>query len=141
MKVEQSKIPLENHRRYALDQEIRKDNPLTILLAQGKITPPSLQQSSSISVSHLSLLLLSKESTHASTSFCPPPNLSIDHLFSFEVLSKQNRGADNLFAFLKKTKDVKYKEAPALIAGLTRTKEIFNMHCSIDGKRSGVKQA
>lgn len=140
MKIEQSKIPLENHRRYAIDQKIKQENPLTALLSQGKIRPPSLQQSSSTSVSHLSLLLLSKESTHASTSFCPPKNLSLDHLFSFEILSKLEQAADKFFTFLEKEKDIKYKGAHALSPCFTCTKKIYSMHCSIEAKRRGIQQ-
>ena len=140
MKVEQSKIPLEDHRRYAIDQAIKKDNPLTDLLAQSKLKPPSLQQSSSLSVSNLSLLLLSKDSTHASTSFVPPPNLSLDHLFSFEVYSSFLQGSAKLFAFFEKEKDVIHKGAHALKACFTDIVEKYDMHCSIEAKRRGLQQ-
>ncbi len=140
MKVEQSKIPLEDHRRYAIDQEIKKDNPLTDLLAQSKLRPPSLQQSSSLSVSHLSILSLSKDSTHASTSFAPPPNLSLDHLFSFEVFSPLKQAAAKLSAFLEKEKDVRHKGAHAISACFTCIEEKYDMHCSIEAKRRGLQQ-
>ncbi|MES2198584.1 MAG: hypothetical protein V4489_00240 [Chlamydiota bacterium] len=140
MKVEQSKIPLEDHRRYAIDQEIKKDNPLAALLAQGKPRPPSLQQSSSLSVSHLSILLLSKESTYSWTSFFPPFDLSLEHLFSFEVFSNLQQASDKFSSFIAKEKDVRYKGEYAISALFTRIKELQDMFVSIQSQRIGIQQ-
>lgn len=140
MKIEQSKIPLEDHNRYAIDQAIKKDNPLTPLLAHGKSRPPSLQQSSSISVSHLSLLLLTKDPTCSWTSFFPPFDLSVEHLFSFEIFSKLQQAGEKFFSFIETEKNVKYKGEHALIALFSQTKELRDMFFLIQSQRIGIQQ-
>ena len=140
MKIEQSQIPLAEHRRYAIDQEIKKDNPLAALLAQGKPKPPGLQQASSLSVSHLSIISLSKDSTYSWTSFAPPIDLSLEHLFSFEVFSKIHHAADKFFSFLEQKKDVPYKGEHALLALFTETKELRDMFALIQSQRIGLQQ-
>lgn len=140
MKVEQGNLPIEAHRRYAIDQQIKKDNPLVDLLAQVKARPSNTQQSSTISSSHLSALNLSKESTYSWTSFSPPLNLNLDRLFSFEFFSTLKEAADIFSSFSSQTKGIKHKGEYALKELFALTNQLQDMFLLIQSKRIGLQQ-
>jgi hypothetical protein len=140
MKVEQGNLPIEAHRRYAIDQQIKNDNPLIDLLAQAKARPSNTQQSSTISSSHLAALNLNKESTYSWTSFSPPPNLNLDPLFSFEFFSALKQAADIFSSFTSQAKGMKYKGDYALKELFSLTNQLQDMFLLIQSKRIGLQQ-
>ena len=141
MKVEQNNIPLDSHVRYAVDQEIAKNNSLFVdLLAQAKTRPSSPHQASTLSTSHLAALFLTKESSYSWTSFFPPLNLNLDLAFSSKSFSSLEKARDKFFSFLLEKKEEKYKGEFAIKNLFSCTEDLYAMFKIIESQRNGMKQ-
>lgn len=141
MKVDRGNLPLQAHQRYAVDQEIRKNNPITDLLQQVN-TRPSTRSSSTLSTSHLSSLSLSKDNPLSWTIFCPPKDElgNFEYLFSPNHFSVLQRVVKRFFSFVAEEKSLKKNEEIALKELFTLIKNLQDMFFLIQSQRLGIQQ-
>lgn len=82
-------LPPETNNRYALDDYIKKHNPLVDILRQATKRPSTLPPTSINSHSHLCAIALDKGLFSPCADFSPPPNnsSSAEYIFSFVYYS------------------------------------------------------
>ncbi len=139
-KVEQHSLPIEAYQRYALDQRIHDNNPLASLIAQAKTRPPAVVKGSTLSVSNLSALSLTKELGSPWSCFPKLEDIDFEGLYSSEIFIKLQKKQERFSSFLSSNPQVQYKGAVPLKELFSFLKDLQDMVLLIQSRRLGLQQ-
>jgi|GEM_PF-6731765 len=142
MKIELGNLPVEAHRRYAIDEQLKKNNPLPEMLkGSGNFAHGAPLYVSTVSVSHLSTLLrIDGARTGAFAFFDPPSEANPAYLFSSLFFNRLEPALERFSKNLPFGKNEKSTETAALKAFFSLIKQLRDMSIFIQSQRIGIQQ-